>query len=112
MFPAIYHLDLLLHLYFPLLLPKVRHHSCAMLRFKRLRCACTVSHGDHRNHTACLALEISREMTLLSAHCCTFSLSIDLELFTVYFKFSKASYSEKYREKYEATPQAQYKRKR
>ena len=23
--------------------------ACAMLRFKRLRCACTVSDGDHRN---------------------------------------------------------------
>ena len=76
------------------------------------RCACTVSGGDHHNHTSCLALEFSREPTLLSAHYCTFSLSMYLKLFTVYFKFSKASYSEKYREKYQGTPQAQYKLKR
>ncbi len=65
MFPAIYRLDLLLQW------SLVRHHSCVMLRFKRVRCACTVSDGDHHNHTACLALEFSREPTLLSAHYCT-----------------------------------------
>ena len=84
-----------LHLYFPL----VHHHSCAMLRFKRVRCACTVSDGDHHNHIACLALAFSHKPTLLSAYYCIFLLSISLKLFTFYFKFSKASYSEKYREK-------------
>ena len=94
-----------LHLYFPL----VHHHSCAMLRFKRVRCACTVSDGDHHNHIACLALAFSHKPTLLSAYYCIFLLSISLyiiayifaqyKLFTFYFKFSKASYSQKYREK-------------